>query len=366
MAIQVKNQLTDTISYLNRTSVKESNGKELISYEPITKQLQMLEIEITLRCPLRCIHCSVNGGESKVDIPLEKFHEIVDDCEQIGVESLDIIGGEPLAYHHIYEALRYAIQKIPKVYLNTAGYFFNEKIIQKLQETGLKDIFISLDGATQEKHEKIRGPGTFYKTLDAIKKMSEAGFYLIVSFVANAENYTDIPAMLDLCERYGAKKLFILSLIPEGRGKNIKNLVLKEHMIKTIFESISKYKGPVEIELDCSLKTDFEDFPDYVKVCPAGTTFCTIKVNGDVIPCGFLPSKFSIGNIYQKRFYDIWNDDRKFYFWRKGISGCQTCSIYKECRGGCQALKFGKVCEGDTQKRINLLKEIKNITRTLI
>lgn len=341
-----KNENADTITYPKAS---------------VLPKLQMLEIEITLRCPLRCIHCSVNGGESKIDIPIEKFYEIVEDCEKIGVEVLDIIGGEPIAYPHIYEAIRYAVKRIPKVYLNTAGYFINEKIIEKLKDTGLKDIFVSIDGATAEKHEKIRGHGTFQKTCESVKRLSEHGFTVTVSFVANAENYKDIPDILKICETYGAKRLFILSLIPEGRGKNLKNIVLKDHMIIEIIKELRKYKGPVEIELDCSIKTDFSEFPEYVKICPAGTSFCTIKSDGSVIPCGFLPSNFLIGNIYEKRFYDIWIDNIKFYYWRNPLKGCENCSIYKECRGGCQALKIGKVCEGIPQNRKYIFYNIRTI-----
>lgn len=321
--------------------------------------LQILEIEITLRCPLRCIHCSVNGGDEKVDIPIEKFCEIVDDLEKLGAEGIDIIGGEPLAYRDIYDALRYAVKKLPKVYLNTAGYFITHKIIEKLKDTGLEYIFVSLDGATPESHEKIRGPGTFYKTCEAIRNLADAGFFVIVSFVANAENYTEIPKLLEICEEYGAKKLFILSLIPQGRGKNIRNLVLKEHMIKHIFETVRNYKGEVEIELDCSLKQDFSELPEVAKICPAGTTFATIKYNGDVIPCGFLPSNFVVGNIYQRRFYDIWTDTKgKLFFFRRKMAGCDSCEIYSACRGGCQALKIGKVCNGVPERRITFFKQI--------
>lgn len=359
MTPEAKNRFADTISYplikentpvhSNTTSEKNSTGYP---------HLQILEIEITLRCPLRCLHCSVNGGEKKIDLPLEKFYEVVDDCEKLGVEVLDIIGGEPLTYPHIYEAIKYSLTKIPKVFLNTSGYFINRRILEKLGETGLKDVFISLDGATPQNHEKIRGTNTFSRTCKAIKELSDFGFRVTVSFVANAENYTDIPEILKICENHGARKLFILSLIPQGRGKNIEHLKIKDNMIKYIFDTVKSYKGNVEVEFDCSIKLNFSKLPEYVKVCPAGATFCTIKANGDVIPCGFLPDHFTAGNIYERRFYDIWRDNSAFGSLRRAISGCNECAIYNECRGGCQALKVGKACDGKPEKRFSLYKEL--------
>ncbi len=324
-------------------------------------RLQSIEVEITLRCPLRCMHCSVNGGDEKVDIPLDKFKEIVDDCAKIGVEVMDIIGGEPLAHPEIFEALKYASEKIPSVFLNTAGYFIGDKIIERLKDTGISGVFISLDGADPEKHEKIRGPGTFIKTCKVIEKISKAGFYTIVSFVAHAENYRDLPRMLELCENLGAKKLYMLALIPEGRGKNIKDMTLNDEMIKQIFDDIKSYSGQIEIEVDCSLKTYFGDLPDACSICPAGTTFATIKYNGDVFPCGFLREYeyFKAGNIYEDRLYDIWRRNERFSYFRKPIAGCASCEIYRECRGGCQAVKRGKACGSDVEKRKKLLQDIR-------
>jgi radical SAM protein with 4Fe4S-binding SPASM domain len=342
-----------TISY-NSERVGISERKK--SYYP----LRLLEVEITLRCPLRCIHCSVGGGESKVDLPLEKYLELVDDCYKLGVEGIDIIGGEPLAYPHIYEALSYTVKKIPKTYLSTAGYFINEKIADKLKSTGLEYVFISLDGPTKEKHEKIRGVGTFEKTLSAIRMLSEKGFYVIVSFVATSETFSDIPEMIELCEKLSAKKLFVLAFIPEGRGKRVSNLVLTEDMIKQVINFYIRYKGKVELEFDCSLKTYFGDLPSDCYICPAGTTFATVKVNGDVFPCGFLRDyeNMKAGNIFEKRFIEIWCDDGNFSYFRKPISGCESCSIYKECRGGCQALKIGKVCDGKPYVRKQFFAEL--------
>ncbi len=328
--------------------------------------LKYLEIEITLRCPLRCIHCSVNGGIGKLDIPIEKFKEIVDDCEKLGVEVLDIIGGEPLAYPNIYEAIEYALQKIPKVYLSTAGYFINGKMIEKLKKTGIKNIFVSIDGHNKQLHEMVRGSGTFEATCEAVKNLSDAGFDVTISFVANNLNYQYIDKMIELSESLGAKKLFVIALIPEGRGKNISQLTLNEDAIKYLLGKYRHHNGTIELEFDCSLKTNFSDMPKACKICPAGTTFATVAVNGDVFPCGFLRDHkfFKAGNIYEESLYNIWKGDNipSLSYFRKSFAGCDGCPIYFECRGGCQALKRGKACNGNPQERIELFRKLEIIS----
>jgi len=356
---RVKLEYTSIISYTNGQNGKyaQSNQKQKIDK---IYPLKLLEVEITLRCPLRCIHCSVGGGEAKVDLPIEKYKELVDDCNKIGVEAIDIIGGEPLAYPYIYEAIEYTLEKIPNLYLSTAGYFITEKMALKLKQSGLKHIFVSLDGPTKELHEKIRGPNTFEKTCEAIRMLSSFGFEVIVSFVATAQTYKFIQDTAELSKQLGAKKLFILAFIPEGRGKNISALALTNEMIIKIVNdvmNINRKNEDFEVEFDCSLKTFFGDLPSECSICPAGTTFATVKVNGDVFPCGFLRdhSFFRAGNIIEERFFDIWKNNQRFKYFRNPLKGCSSCSIYNECRGGCQALKRGKICDGKPEERKNFL-----------
>ncbi len=356
---RVKLEYTGTISYTGGQSGKYFQNSKEQEMEKIYP-LKLLEVEITLRCPLRCIHCSVGGGEGKIDLPIDKYKELVDDCSKIGVEAIDIIGGEPLAYPYIYEAIEYTLERVPNLYLSTAGYFITEKMAFRLKQSGLKHIFVSLDGPTRELHEKIRGPNTFEKTCDAIRMLSSFGFDVIVSFVATAETYKFIQDMFELSKQLGAKKLFILAFVPEGRGKNVSSLALTNEMIIKIMNDVrninSKNKD-FEVEFDCSLKTFFGDLPADCSICPAGTTFATVKVNGDVFPCGFLRdySFFRAGNIIEERFFDIWKNSQRFKYFRNPLKGCSSCSIYNECRGGCQALKRGKVCDGKPEQRKDFL-----------
>lgn len=324
------------------------------------KPLKLVEVEITLRCPLKCIHCSVMGGEAKLDLSAEKYLELVEDCAKLQVETMDIIGGEPLVRPDIWDLLIETKKKIPNVIVNTAGFFVNEKIAKKLWDTGVRDVFVSIDGPTPEKHEMIRGEGRdlFEKTCRATRLLADFGFNVTVAFVCSAKTVDDIPAMVDLSRKLGAKTLYILGFIPAGRGSALKDFELNLDHISRVFEYVKQYddEDDFNIVLDCSILTDFSSIepPEISPVCPAGTTFVTVTVYGDVFPCGFLRDRktFSAGNIYERRFYDIWLDDDAFGYFRRGIKGCENCPVYVECRGGCQARHLGKACEGKPQKFI--------------
>jgi len=272
-----------------------------------------VEVEITLRCPLHCVHCSLRAGEEKTDLPYENYIELVEDCAELGVRIFDVIGGEPLARQDIYELLRFATDKIPKVIVNTSGYFLNKKIINNLKKARIKDIFVSLDGPDPEKHEMIRGNGRnlFQKTCEGIKLLVKEGFKTTVAFVVNKINYRDIPKMVELCSTLGVKNLFILGFIPTGRGaEQQKELLVPKDMLMETLTDLKRYEnnGKVRIMVDCSMDCVFYEL--WKNSCPAGADFVTVTVNGDVFPCGFLRenSEFKLGNIKERRFSDIWGD----------------------------------------------------------
>jgi len=274
-----------------------------------------VEIEATLRCPLRCVHCSLKAGEKKTDLLRESYIELLENCSKLRVKIFDVIGGEPLIRPDIYELLESAVRKIPNVIVNTSGFFINKKVVKKLKKTGIKNIFVSIDGPSPEKHEIIRGSGKklFQKTCNGIKLLIKEGFNVTVAFVVNKVTFKDVPQMIELCSLLGVKNLFILGFIPIGRGANQKNLIITENMLMETLKDLRKYSNnkKVNLQVDCSMDCAFYELEG--DICPAGANFITITVNGDVFPCGFLREnpEFKLGNIKEKRFFDIWMNFKK-------------------------------------------------------
>jgi radical SAM protein with 4Fe4S-binding SPASM domain len=76
------------------------------------------------------------------------------------------------------------------------------------------------------------------------------------------------------------------------------------------------------------------------KGCLAGTGVCFISHEGEVFPCGYLPS--IAGDLRKQSFAEIWNDSAVFAMLRdddnlKGKCGC--CEFRHVCMG-CRARAF--------------------------
>jgi radical SAM protein with 4Fe4S-binding SPASM domain len=79
--------------------------------------------------------------------------------------------------------------------------------------------------------------------------------------------------------------------------------------------------------------------------CHAGIMYLSLRPNGDVYPCAFLPIK--VGNIRERSLTDIWHNSEIFNVLRQRdtLKGpCHDCG-YRETCGGCRARAYA--CTGD-------------------
>ena len=332
-------------NYLGSIGSVKSN--EIINGNGLPSSPVSLEVEVTSRCPLNCIHCSAKGGESKLDLPLHLFEEIVDSAKRLGISNFDILGGEPFSRPDIFELLKLAVDNIPSVVVNTSGFFSSEKMLKKIIDTGVKNIFVSIDGQNEEKNDKIRGTGSFKRACDAVKRFVESGLNVTISFVATASSYKDIPAMAELCEELGVSNLFVLRFIPEGRAKAKSYYKIPPDSISDLkrFVRIAEAKSKTNITLDCSVdggNTSTSSLP----VCPAGVLFSSIRNDGEVFPCGFLRDYkvFSCGNISDNKLEDIWKHGAGYKYFRN-ITDDNGKFCLKNFKGDCPAAYVGELLD---------------------
>lgn len=309
-------------------------------------------IDLTEKCNLRCIHCRVSTSKDKLnEIPLNKVKELIDELSKMKIIQIIFSGGEPFIRRDIFRILDYSMTKgIPDLIIVTNGLLLNEKKIEKLKKTGIKKITVSLDGL-KESHEKIRGKGTFEKTLDVIKKLVNNNFEVKVTITLNKLNKNDVAKLSVLLEEIGVKKINVGNLMPCGRGKELWTKALNKNEKKDLLnksKNINKKYGKNFISFESSFLQEPNVSEAEKKIipylgCRGGRTYCAILANGDVVACKMLP-KIIAGNIYKDKFSNIWRNDKNWEIWRedKLSKKCGICKYGAACRGGCKAISFYK------------------------
>lgn len=138
----------------------------------------------TDRCNLSCLFCpnstahAMDEGLISGEIPDNRWLEIVEEGLELGVWTWRIVGGgEPM----LRRDLVLSMVEMIKAYssettceLHTNASLFTEDSIKRLVAAGIDTITVSLDGASEEVHDKLKAvPGTFRQVMRALKRFKE-------------------------------------------------------------------------------------------------------------------------------------------------------------------------------------------------
>lgn len=181
-----------------------------------------LQLEVTGSCNLRCEMCPVSYspeiGKREGSLSFETFQKLVDelpDLETITLQGL----GEPLLAPHLLAMIRYATARGIEVGFNTNGMFLTRRPAEELLGAGLSWLHISLDGATVETYEGIRGGARFEKVAANVKSLIEVKTRrraelprVSLVFVAMRRNLEELPALVDIAADWGVGRLWVQNL----------------------------------------------------------------------------------------------------------------------------------------------------------
>ncbi|MEJ2241452.1 MAG: radical SAM protein, partial [Candidatus Bathyarchaeota archaeon] len=364
-----------TDSYVRRAIFSLVSGFEEFGFNrPVQIHAPFLVVwNFTYKCNLRCKHCySESGNISKNELSTEEAIKIVDQLADFGVTSLAFSGGEPLMRKDFYEVAHHAVNSGLYVSLATNGTLLNSENVQKLKETGIHYVEVSLDGADAKTHDFFRGKlGAFDQTLQGLKNCLNADICTCIAVTATKNNLKEIPAILEMAERMGIDRFTLFNFIPTGRGKEIirfdpspqereeilsylNRQLSEDHKIAIL--STTPQLARVALECHSPSQDDIimplahmeaakiskraKSLGDFIGGCGAGRFYCAISPEGKVQPCVFMP--LVVGDLKTEKLEDIWKNSTVFRNLRdrKKLKGrCGQCS-YKFICGGCRARAF--------------------------
>lgn len=145
-------------------------------FSPVVTEFPlMVMVDTTTRCNLSCAHCPSSrlaeepGYIGDIDVALyEKIiNEIAAENKKTIVRPFD--GGEPFMRKDIEDLIRFAKQSgIEYVSINSNGLLITKERCEKLLESGLDHIEVSIDAATPETYAVIRRSKHYCKLIENI------------------------------------------------------------------------------------------------------------------------------------------------------------------------------------------------------
>jgi mycofactocin radical SAM maturase len=304
--------------------------------------------ELTYACNLSCVHClSSSGKRDPHELSTRQCMDIIDELQRMQVFYVNIGGGEPTVRSDFWELVDYATAHQVGVKFSTNGVRIDEKVAAKLAASDYVDVQISLDGATAEVNDAVRGPGSFAMAIRALENLSAAGFKdAKISVVVTRHNVDQLDEFKALADSYGAT-LRITRLRPSGRGADV-----WDELHPTAAQQVQLYdwlvaRGEGILTGDSFFHLSGLGAPGALaglNLCGAGRVVCLIDPIGDVYACPFaIHDRFLAGNILRDGGFDsVWKYAPLFRELREPQSAgaCSSCDHYDGCRGGCMAAKF--------------------------
>jgi mycofactocin biosynthetic radical S-adenosylmethionine protein MftC len=207
------------------------------------------------------------------------------------------------------------------------------------------DVQVSLDGATADVNDPVRGAGTYDAALTAMQSLRDAGMRdFKLSVVCTRHNIGQLDDFQAIADRYGAQ-LRLTRLRPSGRGADVWDELhpLPEQQRELYEWLLANGDRVLTGDSFFHLSAYGESLPG-LNLCGAGRVVCLVDPVGDVYACPFaIHDRFRAGNVRGPGGFDhVWKRSALFEELRSPQTGgaCASCSAFDACRGGCMAAKF--------------------------
>ncbi|UOX92483.1 mycofactocin radical SAM maturase [Amycolatopsis sp. FBCC-B4732] len=303
--------------------------------------------ELTYACNLSCVHClSSSGRRDPRELSTVECKALIDEFERMQIFYVNIGGGEPTVRPDFWELVDYATGHHVGVKFSTNGVKITPEVARRLAGSDYVDVQISLDGATAEVNDHVRGPGSYATAIRAMEHLADAGFENFkISVVMTRHNIAQLDAFKAIADRYRAQ-LRITRLRPSGRGADT-----WDELHPTAAQQRELYDWLVAHGENVLTGDSFFHLAGYgggglpgLNLCGAGRVVCLVDPVGDVYACPFaIHDTFLAGNTRSEGgFTRVWRESELFTELRspQSAGACTSCSAFDACRGGCMAAKF--------------------------
>jgi radical SAM protein len=319
--------------------------------------------EVTRACALACRHCRAEAAPEPHPMQLT-FDEGVAFLRQVSefgdpLPQLILTGGDPLARTDLFDLIDEARKLGIGVSVTPAATSaLTRDVLVRLKEHSVEGLGLSLDGSTAASHDSIRGvPGTFDRTIQAMRWARELEIPLQVNTLAAAETAGDVPAIYELLKSFGIARWSLFFLISVGRGKVLQPLSPEEgeKLMSWVYEKsrvapflVATTEAPSYRRVALERMRVEGLTAEQIKGSSAyrgfgirdGHGIVFVSHTGEICPAGFLP--LVVGNIRQDHVAEVYRNAPVFRALHdptefEGRCGC--CEYHVVC-GGSRARAF--------------------------
>lgn len=329
---------------------------------------RIARIDATWRCNLNCKHCQTGmfrGPNHPRDLDTVEMCDLFDQLADMGTRYIGLLGGEPMLRRDLGVLLEKAKDREILMTITTNGTCMTEEWAVSLMRYGC-NVTVSVDGASRETHEFIRGRGTWKSVtaalarLQAAKEQVGSDASIGISAVLHQRNKHEASRFLLLADEFAVDRLILSAVHRVGNAElHWDDLSLSTaEQYELAYEMARLLSGRTRER--CSVQVNFHtpifrelmrgkyglNIPQISQFDQAGLSECYVQCDGRVFPsqkCSEMVPDVLIGaaeeirvrfrdnNIRKKRLSDIWygedfNRYRKMMLQKEYMRTYSTCS----------------------------------------
>ena len=309
-----------------------NSRRNVIAYEqgrPPGAGPYMAELDITYQCNCRCQMCQRWKDLRREELSLTEYQKLAKIFHNLGVHQISIAGGEPLLRQDVFSIIESYTNLGMSVNLCTNGLLL-QTYHNEISKTGATCVTVSLDGATAECHNAIRGIPDSYiqieKGIDALLQHSKTTRPILrVRMTISNKNVHEIRSFYKRWKNVADDVLFqpvhhcgdAYYTGLDNETLNINPRVVAEQIRGTPLEKDGYLR-----QLIASLEKN-GSFPN--QHCYAGVLMARIDPWGSVYPC--LEQHVCVGSLREKDFRSIWESSR-FNLERTRLASNRKCTCW--------------------------------------
>jgi MoaA/NifB/PqqE/SkfB family radical SAM enzyme len=270
--------------------------------------LPLAIIYITDRCNSKCVTCDYwRYGQTNMTLPVAQ--RLADELPALGTKMVLISGGEPLLHPRWHELVSLFQARGMEIALLTSGILL-PKNLDRVPQLCAHTI-VSLDGATPETYEAIRGVNGFALVEKGVRGLVERGAAVSLRCTVQRANYRELPAIIRIAKAWGVQSVSFLAVDVSthqafARAENFAQTMALTHddllAFDAVLDDVEKEfvaefisglieESPAKLR---RLRQYFaallgEDKFPFVR-CNAPRWSTVIETDGSLKPCYFLPA----------------------------------------------------------------------------
>ncbi len=301
-------------------------------------------LETTNRCNLRCRTCPQYFGmpEDDADLTPDGVRRILSQFPTVHRVVLHGIG-EPLLNRELPEIIASAKERGAHVLFNTNGLLLRPPLTEPLVLSGLDELRVSIDSASQETYKLVRGVNGFDRIVRNVRRfaatktaLGSATPRVSLWLTCLRSNVLELPALVRLAADVGVSEVYLQRLVYSERGLAVEDEALFGRAGDRELAAVREAEDLAH-DLGVTLRGSGEATSDKLleananesyRACRRPWNLMYVTANGNILPCCIAPftgveyESIVLGNIFQQTAEEIWNGPQ-YQAWRRGmLQGC--------------------------------------------